>query len=262
MAGWTGLRRRPSTHPQPRSGKTPWTTSAVSRVLQPWGVASWASSGGRLHDDCSHALLSYVAYCAAEALPGCLLLGAVCLVAPRTAEPAALFQSVVVCCDCLAGIASEAGEYGLCIVRAPVAPSVPGGMVSSASAALVRYLLAGFPASIRLAACSCRWRSCLLPLLRAPAAHHSHRPALPSLMNNSRQVLQLSDPGFKFGTRQQALRDKPWKDWQGVTFQPVRRGWLGCVGSAPLQGDLLQAGLTSLDMRPLCGNNWAAGSST
>lgn len=88
--------------------------------------------------------------------------------------------------------------------------------------------------SIRLAAWSCCWHSCLLPLLRAPAAHHSHRPTLPSLMNNSRQVLQLSDPGFKFGTRQQALRDKPWKDWQGATFQPVRRGRLGCVRSAHL----------------------------
>lgn len=51
------------------------------------------------------------------------------------------------------------------------------------------------------------------------------------------QALQLSDPGFKFGTRQQALRDRPWKDWQGVTFLPVRRSW-SCWGRSWLSPTL------------------------
>ena len=35
------------------------------------------------------------------------------------------------------------------------------------------------------------------------------------------QAMTLQDPGFKFNTRQQAVQDMPWHDWEGCMFQPV-----------------------------------------
>lgn len=48
------------------------------------------------------------------------------------------------------------------------------------------------------------------------------------------QSMAVQDPAFKFCTRQQAVRDAPWKDWGGVIFQVVRGAARGGLGAGEL----------------------------
>lgn len=82
---------------------------------------------------------------------------------------------------------------------------------------------------LKMVCSGCQRAACPVPsrwqctsLLFQPANHLCGLPCPRPYPHH--QALQLSDPGFKFGTRQQALRDRPWKDWQGVTFLPVSPG--------------------------------------
>jgi len=137
MAGWTKCRTRLCTAPQPRSGRIRWPTSAVSgellaaaNVLPPAALPALPQQQQQQQQQQAQPVMPR---CRGKWLDRPLLTGHTC---QRHALPAQCSSGVsmpcLLCCPAATGIASEAGRYGLCIVRAPVAPSVPGGLVSCA----------------------------------------------------------------------------------------------------------------------------------
>ena len=148
-----------------------------------------------------------------------------------------------------ASLQGEAAKFGIAVVRAPLAPTVPGGLVSRVHTWQRRAGVCG-GADTSVAAAHGWWAdpdiglgtcqqaaagpAAAAPPPPPPAPTHPppHTPLLPHHTAPAGaprvpppwQAMSLQDPGLKFGTRQQAVRDAPWgADWGGTVFQVVRR---------------------------------------